>query len=141
MSLKDSIWSGEIFRNLLLYYGYRAFMKKHDFKNMMYHWENHNWDRMALEAAKSLQMPPKCIAYQHGQLPGYVLNHFPKQANLNQHHYPDLIISVGKRFGELLFMQGTFRRKSCSQELVLGKTMSINYLKNEKPSPPHLSLA
>jgi len=80
-------------RDLRFYFWMRALLRQIKPANLLFTWEGHAWERLAIRAARETDPQIKCIGYQHTVL-------FPHARgpllSLGKRHDPDEIWTVGR---------------------------------------------
>ncbi len=100
--------NGDILVNLCCFLAFRRVIARLQPRRILWPWENLPWERMLIRAARQAAVPPRLVAYQHGALPPFLLNHFPGRGESRCAPMPDRLLTVGPETAELLQRYGDF---------------------------------
>ncbi len=76
------------------------------FKHVIYPFENQPWDKMMILAIKRSEKKCTTIGYQHTTIPSLMLNYFLGKNDTETQPQPDIIVSNGKHWRQVLETSG-----------------------------------
>jgi hypothetical protein len=139
-NIRASRWSGEILKNLALYHAYGNLLRKAEINELFYYWENHPWNIMLLKAKERWAPAAVSVAFQHGQLPAYLLNHFPTKTDGPCLPLPDRLMTSGDDPGSLLSNLGFFDEKSIRTGCALRHGYIFDLPRKSEPLPKQMRI-
>ena len=101
-AIKKDFQSSRFFYHLFVYRATKTFFKMIRTERVIYPFENHNWEKMMLQAIQEVAPQVKTVGYQHAAVPRKQLNFVIGEQEKEIMPLPDVLLTTGEAVKTIL---------------------------------------